>query len=456
LRRAALCSLLLCACSSGWRELRSEHFDLYTDLDPATARVAVEQLETFHAALRRSTGIEPKGSVEVIVFREWNDYASHAPRVSGAFFTPFGTLHSQRPTLVSTGKDFGERTAARAALLHELAHFFWMWAAPGLPEWLNEGLAEYAMGMRVDAAQGRLVDGLLDAETGDISKGSELKLDDLWRWPSHSWATHETFTERYADAWHWVHFLKFKHAEPFARFITDVRALKDAHEAFDADFPEDVRKGIDVEQRSYVRGEQFPFQSWRFTAPEVSCETRVLPDSEARMIRAALSLRQGNGLMAKMDMAFDGSADSALVSELVLGELKPEQLELLTQRRPELELPWLLLARRAFEQKDEATLRGLVARAPRTWEIPARLGNLIVLKSPSEALGLADGAAALAPWNPGLPALQAAAHAGLGELDQAITLQRRAIALAKLAPTRNPKGEAALEADLEKYLRTAP
>jgi hypothetical protein len=451
LRPALLCWVLLCACSSGWRELRSEHFDLFTDLDAPTAQLAAEQLETFHAALRKTTGIEPRGTVEVIVFSEWSDYSTHAPRVSGAFFTPFGTLHSQRPTLVATGKDFGERSAARAALMHELAHFFWMWAAPGLPEWLNEGLAEYAMGVRVDAAQGRLREGLLDAETGDVAKDSDLKLDDLWRWPSHSWATHETFTEHYADAWHWVHFLKFKHADAFARFMADVRMLKDAHEAFDAEFPEGVRKTLDVEQRSYVRGEQFPFQSWRFTGPEVSCQTRVVPDSEARMIRAALALREGNGLLAKMDTAFDGSPDAALVRELVLGEPKPEDLEGLTQRRPELERPWLLLARRAHEQKDEARLRALMAHAPPTWEIPLRLADLIVQRAPREALELTEGSAALAPWNPGIWALEAQAHAQLKELDQAVTLQRRAIALAKLAPTRNEKLEAALEADLAKY-----
>ena len=126
---------------TGWRELRSAHFRLRTNLSVEDGRTTLRQLETLRAALAASWSdpLDPPGPTEAFVLHDPAELRTYSSWVGLATTTRRG------PLLVTAGVEvsFGDGSPDVVVLAHEVAHDVDRWRMPLVPRWFDEGLAAY-------------------------------------------------------------------------------------------------------------------------------------------------------------------------------------------------------------------------------------------------------------------------------------------------------------------------
>jgi hypothetical protein len=198
----------------------SEHYIIHTDMDDALAREMMRELELcygeFSRRLSMFEGLGRPGSEDpfnVYLFSRHTDYISFT---GGEFPNTGGLFVSRKRALAVYLEDQG-REQLRKTLRHEAFHqFAYEKIGPGLPVWINEGLAQlFEEGIRVDEGLriGMVPPDRLRQLQHDISSGrlidfeTILKLnDDAW---SRTLADRGRAATQYTQAWAMVHFLIF-------------------------------------------------------------------------------------------------------------------------------------------------------------------------------------------------------------------------------------------------------
>jgi hypothetical protein len=126
---------------TGWRELRSRHFRLRTDLPEGSARTTLEKLESLRWWLQAawSTGGDSPGTTQAIVL------ASPPELRTFTEIMGLATTSREGPMLVTAGFEglLGDRSPPRSLLAHEIGHDLIRRRMPGAPRWFHEGLAGY-------------------------------------------------------------------------------------------------------------------------------------------------------------------------------------------------------------------------------------------------------------------------------------------------------------------------
>src|SRR5215469_14808965 len=125
----------------GWRELRSAHFRLRTDLPEEPARSTLESLETLRWWLQAawSTGGDSPGSTDALVLRDAAELETFTS------ITGLATTAREGPLLVIAGSAWtlGSSAPSTRVLAHEVGHELIHRRMPGAPRWFHEGLAGY-------------------------------------------------------------------------------------------------------------------------------------------------------------------------------------------------------------------------------------------------------------------------------------------------------------------------
>jgi len=150
MRALTFAAVLLAGCAhravtapptTGWRELRSRHFRLRTDLPNGSARATLEKLESVRGWLQSAwtTGGDSRGTTQAIVL------ASPAELRTFTEIMGLATTTREGPLLVTAGYEglMGDRSPALPVLAHEVAHELIRRRMPGAPRWYQEGLAGY-------------------------------------------------------------------------------------------------------------------------------------------------------------------------------------------------------------------------------------------------------------------------------------------------------------------------
>jgi len=189
----------------GWRELRSAHFRLRTDLPEGSARSTLAKLETLRWWLQTawSTGGDSPGTTQAIVLRDPAELRSFTDRAGIA------TTSREGPLLVTAGSDvtFGDRSPGVQVLAHEVAHELIRRRMPGAPRWFQEGLASYLQSVIAlddhHVRFGCTRSGL----TAPLIPRALLSLDDT---ASRAWetATEEELDDLYLSARLWICLLR--------------------------------------------------------------------------------------------------------------------------------------------------------------------------------------------------------------------------------------------------------
>jgi hypothetical protein len=449
-RALLVTGLLLVGCAhgprppqlDGWRELRSAHYLLRTDLPAPDARSTLEQLETLRAALQsvwsEADAADAPGITLAIVLRDRAELQSFTP------WTGFATVIRRGPLIVASGPEvaFGDLSPHPELLAHEVAHGLdrrWM---PGAPRWFDEGMASYLESAElIDAGRVRL--GGLSRDEVEQARAHTLMALDAVAAAAWESASPSELLEIYRSARLWVHLLR---AEEPAR----MRALEAAlHRGVGWRTAwADVRRGLDTTRledalRGWLYVGALPTELRRFSPPRVQVQERALAPWEVHLTLAELlgavsgdvpSDRQRVELEAAARAAPDEPLPQVLLADL---EVDPDRrlsrAEALRKAYPRSPDAAVLLARvlredgGPVEGRREAMLDAVVL-APDDVDAltahaleEARVGEL------ARAFQSLRQAGALAPWNPGVFVTRAAVLTRLGDCQEALDAMQRAM-----------------------------
>jgi hypothetical protein len=404
MRAAGLALALGCSTVPGgqaWLEVRSPHFDLYTDLQEAAALDMARALEESRAGLIRvawRAESDPQGRTEVAVFASedrFHDYVEDSDTAGLA------QSHVGMERLIVTYWDEDRPSGLPRVAVHEIAHDLAYWFTPLQPAWYSEGMASFLEGLQYDRATHRAILGevppnmLRVLKTPGRTAGSTRELFDAPR------AVHEDAWETsrfYFTSWLLVHYLMNHQGEPFYQFQLDLSALHDWREAWSQRFPKLGPVELDASLEQYLDGGQFNYVVEQVEVPAFSPRVRALSAAEGHGVSSWIARRLGalehsqqerdaalalqpnelNALRTRyQDLRGDGQAKQRLELSRQLVQAYPESGE-----------AWLLLARSGDSPEERSQALGQASRL-----MPEHPGVLELLAV--GALDAADPSAAL-------------------------------------------------------------
>lgn len=326
----------------GWTEWRSQHFVVKTDLPAARVSELVTEFERIYTSIEDIAfpySVKPTGMTHVVVFRDREEYERFAPKGSGGVFR----FMLPDPRVRSMILVYGDSSAAsRLVFQHELVHRFVRFYFPGVPRWVNEGLAQYYSTMAIEEGKVYLGRDLPDVRvrpgevwavqrdpkwgtivsvpTGSIPSAQRLldsgPADFGLRTQERGLIEEDSrrVMSFYAGAWALIHVIKNgggAHAAMLDAFLVDLSAGTDPEVAWRGAFASVSAGALDrLLAVFYVRRETTVLRAdYRPSHGPSPFERRTLPPAEVRLLWAALRPWGGPG---------SESVESALDAALAL------------------------------------------------------------------------------------------------------------------------------------------
>jgi tetratricopeptide (TPR) repeat protein len=428
-----------------WRELKSAHFRLSTNLDSETAKLAIIELEKVRRGLLFAwrDAIDPPGRMDAVILQSKKQLEEFAEEEMVGFMTE----DRRGKIVVMAGESYSfNATPDRRVLTHELAHYLSSYVMSRQPRWFGEGLAGYLEMTRPygDGSEVRL--GEVHPEMIIWAKThARVPLEDLWRWKGNTDLRDAESMSYYTTSWLWVHFLINQHPKEFADFQSRLGRGEEPEEAW-----RQALKGIDPEMLNRELNEYLAYGRYsaiRVKMPKVPEATseRLMSDGEVHALRARLFRLRAKKINPKVLEAV-AERESREAKELspddfetllaVWGSRKsgPERLETareIVQKHPENSDAWLLihisLPDDAAKERREALIKSVQFDPESARALNALAWDYALSGQGKVAVPLASKAVKLAPWNAAIVDTYAAALAAAGRCPEAVATQRRAI-----------------------------
>jgi tetratricopeptide (TPR) repeat protein len=443
-----------------WREYRTRHFLVATDLSAVRAEVVVRDLERLHGLVVQALvgeQVEIPGKVRVVAFADPADFR----RVGREPFEAYSRIDwLSRPTIVFAMDGFQENPELVAQVL---AHHVSWYLFPRQPHWFTIGLGEFVQTVgstreETTAKVGtRIVRG--GRETGGtwaglappemvkyLRRSGGAMPEDLLTWSG--WGTedvtHEVADRYYSWSWLLYHWLWNTRPKGFADFANRLANAEEPAAAWRACFPEldPARPGgtraLSDALLAYQRDGRFA--AYQVKAPfDGKFTVAPLPSAEVHMLLLEAKRRKTD--VAGMDaevaeaVAEDPLHPQALWNASRYGDRRAAMRKA-AEAHPDDWRAWYLLSLalslEAERADREAALRKAVALDPDSVVARNELASLLYeSRRPKEALPHANAAVDLAPWHaPAIDTLAAVASA-LGKCKDAVILEHRAIDLVR-------------------------
>lgn len=271
-RRAAFAFCFLVMASSAatakddWVGVRSPHYLLVGDTTESEIREVALRFEQFRNAFSQlfpASGLSSSVPTTVVVFKDFESYKDFRPHYQGR---PTGFI-----SYFQSGLDINyialpldkERESLYVKVFHESVHLLLDSQSRRVPDWLNEGLAQYYSTFEFDLAGNKNILGKPVA--GHISllrKHKLLPLDTLFNVDrgSADYNEHERNGIFNAQAWALVHYLMTadhgRRQLQLLRFLELSAAGVPFEKSFRQSFKADYRL-IEAELEAYIRREGF-------------------------------------------------------------------------------------------------------------------------------------------------------------------------------------------------------
>jgi tetratricopeptide (TPR) repeat protein len=230
---AGLAASLRCPEEGGpsWRELATDHFQVWTDLEPAEAGALAERLEWIHAAVVAAawqSPVEPESRMGVVALRSHQELR---PFIRG---DPPGWVipdpDQLRLVFAAPSGEVPTSAVAREVALH-LADLAWL----RQPRWLRAGLAAYLETVTPIAGGATALVGL---EPAWVRRTRRAGVPALLAWDARdARRAGEEFRALNASAWELVHFLVDDRGKAFADFQGRLGAAQPTGRAWRESFP---------------------------------------------------------------------------------------------------------------------------------------------------------------------------------------------------------------------------
>lgn len=232
-----------------WQRVETEHFRVYTDLEPARARAQALELErVFHAFLDHGWVHQgdPPFILNAILFSNPYEVEKYTgPEIAG-FLKPSLLFE---PWMVLAVPD---RVRGLDLLQHELTHYIAHQGIQHQPRWFGEGIAGYFETARFVSDSEFEVGSVPRRLYAELLRSGALPASKLWN-PEEG---HQR-PRFYATAWALVHYLMSEHSEAFVVYQDELaRGLSD-EAAWKVAFPKLPRESIDGKVREYLLRGQY-------------------------------------------------------------------------------------------------------------------------------------------------------------------------------------------------------
>jgi tetratricopeptide (TPR) repeat protein len=464
---ASVANRAVCPAEGGhaWHEVRSAHFLVRTNLDPADAQKVTLDLERFRRALLLiwTRDFDPPGRLEAIVLRTQGQLAEFEKRYAG-----FAAFTGNGPVIVMDGSGgmFYGKAADGTVQAHELAHYLSRFVLLRQPRWFAEGLASFLETVHLSEDGTKAVFGQPNLPSlAHVRARPSLKLEELWRW-EQEFSTLEDPARHYASSWLWFYYLLNEHGPRFTDFQMRLARAEEPRKAFEAAFAGagDLEVGLQV---FLARG---TFGIWTLPLEEVPTDTQVrgLEGAEVHAIRARLFLmgtakepeerKKAAQLEVTQALSENPTNVSAVQLQADFMDNSVERLalaEALVKARPDSGPAWGLLARaHAQANSPMAVQEQALVRAVELSPDDATAHNdlawlYVQSNAPQKGYELAVRAVKLAPFSSYFVDTYAAALFAMGQCAKSIKAQRRAIELLHDGATEAARQE--LHGRLTKY-----
>lgn len=290
-----------------WRQLQSEHFEMFSDTSERDSRELLRNLELLRGTFLETYRLKERQPlpVTVFVFSDPDQFEHYIPSnyqgKGRAGYAGFYCSRADRATIYMRGHD--ANLDARRVIFHEYTHHLMRTTEQRPPAWYNEGVAELFSSFEEDCDQvvfGKAVPG----RVAQLQHTKLMPLEQLFG-VTHSSAVFREGDHRglfYAQSWALVHFCYRARTqiprEKLALFLDVARSPTLANH------PEKTRElcqqilGIDYPQinkllEQYINGGSYSYI--RLASPPIAdpatYQVRILSAEECRLRLAELEAR---------------------------------------------------------------------------------------------------------------------------------------------------------------------
>lgn len=272
-----------------WKIIRSDHFEIYTQADSGTARLAASWFERLRAFFEQR-GLESKPAlpVRVIGFSSRREFDSYKLR-AGADAYYIGT--ESRNYIVLPGLGVAEFVTAAHEYTHARLH------ASGwkLPPWLSEGAADFFSTVRISERESD-VGADLPARMDVLRQKRWMPIAELFAAPSPSVQTRNQSTALfYAESWALTEMLALSdgYRPKFWQLVDRLGSGTPGAEGLRAVYSKSVSQ-IESDLHRWVDRDRFqPLRFPGVTASSAAATVQTASASEASLMLADLALASG-------------------------------------------------------------------------------------------------------------------------------------------------------------------
>jgi tetratricopeptide (TPR) repeat protein len=292
----ALCFLLVvpaatAASKDGWAGVRSPHYLLAGDATEGELREVAVRFEQFRSAFAQlfpASGLSSSVPTTVLVFKDFDSYKDFRPLYQGkpaGFVSYFQAGLDMNYIALPLDRD---RESLYVKLFHESVHLLIDSRARRIPDWLNEGLAQYYSTFEFDLAANRHSLGKpLAGNLALLRANKLLPLATLFAVDRSTADYNESERSGIfnAQSWALVHYLM--NADGGRRQLQLLRFIEmtAAGAPFEASFRQSFKASyetVEAELREYIRRENFRVRGTALEGgPGVAAELKSLPLTSA-------------------------------------------------------------------------------------------------------------------------------------------------------------------------------
>jgi tetratricopeptide (TPR) repeat protein len=336
---AVVCLLLIAiapqaSAKDTWTSVRSQNFFLIGNASEKEIRQVATRLEQFRDVFTRVFGNRIKFTspvpTTVVVFKSESAYKPFNPRNAAGYFQPgpdinYITLSTERRS---------DEDEPFHIIFHEYVHLLVNNMLTNVPDWFNEGLAEYYSTFYLDDERKAFLGKLIGNHVFYLREQKLLPLKILFA-VDHSSPYYNEGSKQgvfYAQSWAFVHYLiqgnKGQRLPQFGTFLDQLAAGVPVEDAFRKAFQVDYSV-IEKELKDYVQGGHYTMTRVTFEKKlEVDTEMQSAPvtEAEAQSYLGDLLLHVGDlsGAEKHLEQALQLNPDQAMANSS-LGLVKVRQ-----------------------------------------------------------------------------------------------------------------------------------
>ena len=349
-----------------WIELRSPHFQLWTDVDESRGRALMQQMEHFRSIIFGVAFPElpPGGVTFVVALRDHRESEVFTPPAHPAIAFPPGATPILQPMIIMPGDAYGDQRI----VAHELTHAISYNAVHDQPRWFAEGIATYFETIDLDTKRNIVDVGETPLALGLFKTRGLGSVNGMFTCKSLSCTDDPMF---YAAAWTMFAYLRNTYPKQLAALEQKFEDIPST-DAWQQVFPDHPMKDFGYELAHWLQSGDLKIWSYTIELREWPVVRRNLTDADVHAVRALMfASRRATAAGAEVSAALDLDPTNLMARAVEVGlhHDKPSELiaRAVVKAHPTQWQAWALLSAASTgneQELAEKTMCNLVLKNP--------------------------------------------------------------------------------------------